>query len=90
MDPDKITFDIILKAEGAADAGEVCHGLPLCEALGNLPRSPLPHAVDQEVRPGVEEDGPADFIVPVVVVGKAAQAPLQPADDDGQAGECPD
>ena len=78
---------VLRRVGGAPDIGEALHRLPLCEALGNLPRSPLPHAVDQEVRPGVEEDGAADFIVPVVVVGKAAQAPLQPADDDGQAGE---
>ena len=51
-----------------------------------MPR-PLAHAVDQQIRLGVKEDGAAHLVVPVVVVGEAAQTGLQSADDDGGAGE---
>ncbi len=50
---------------------------------GQLPGGPLPHAIGQDVRLGVKEDGAAHLVLPVVVVGEAAQAGLQAADDDG-------
>ena len=72
---------------GAPHVGEGAHRLPGGQPPGDLPGGPLPHAVDQQVRLGVEEDGAADLVIPVVVVGEAAETGLQAADDDGGAGE---
>ena len=68
---------------GPLHVGDLIHRLPGGQTPGDLPGGPLPHAVDQQVGLGVEEDGPADLVLPVVVVGKAAEGGLQAADDDG-------
>ncbi len=57
------------------------------QAGGNLHRGLFAHAVGENVRLGVKEDGAAHLVLPVVVVGEAAQAGLQPADDDGDVPE---
>ena len=66
---------------GAGDVGQCADGLACGKTAGDLPGGPLPHAVDQQVRLGVKEDGPPDPVVPVVVVGEPPQAGLQSADD---------
>ena len=72
---------------GAPNIGEGLHLLPPAQPPGNLPGGPLSHAIGEQVCLGVKEDGAADLIIPVVVVGKAAEAGLQAADDDRGAGE---
>ena len=66
---------------GAPHVGDLGHRGARGQPGGDLHRGPLPHAVGEDVRLGVEEDGPAHLVLPVVVVGEAAQAGLQPADD---------
>ena len=61
---------------GAPDIGQIRHGLPLCEALGNLPRSPLPHAVDQEVMPLSREELDAVYALPYAREVHPMYAPL--------------
>ena len=48
--------------------------------LGQLQKRPFPHAVDQQVCLGIEQDGPPDLILPEIVVGKTAQTGLDAAD----------
>ena len=73
-----------VRREGrAADVRERLHRLPRGETAGDLPHGPLAHAVDEQVRPRVEEDGPPDLVLPVIIVGEAPQGRLQPADHDG-------
>ena len=67
----------------APDIGDLPHGDFVGKPPGDLPGGRLPHAVHQQVRRGVKEDGAAHLVVPVIVVGKASQGRLQPADDDG-------
>ena len=55
----------------------------LCESSCDRARGVFAHAVDKKVCLRVENERTAHLVVPVVVVGKAAQARLQPADDDG-------
>ena len=68
---------------GAPHVGDLLHRGAGGEAGQDLHRGPLPHAIGQDVRLGVKEDGAAHLVLPVVVVGEAAQAGLQAADDDG-------
>ena len=62
---------------------DLADGSPRGQAGGDLPGGPLPHAVGQQVRPAVQQNAPADLVLPVVVVSETAQGRLQPADDDG-------
>ena len=86
--------DVIKFAHGGvtcdvARAGDVrhrAHGLLFLQPVSDLDRRCLAHAVDQQVGRGVEEDGAADGIVPVVVVCEAAQARLERAEDDRHVG----
>ena len=71
-------------------AANICQGIRLFtlgEPARNLARGIFAHAVDKKVCLRVEDERAADLIVPVVVVGKAAQARLQSADDDGDVAE---
>ena len=68
---------------GAPHVGDLLHRGAGGEAGQDLHRGPLPHAIGQDVRLGVKEDGAAHLVLPVVIVGEAAQAGLQAADDDG-------
>ena len=72
---------------GAPDVRQVFHRFSLGETMGDLPGGPLAHAVDQQVRLGVKEDGAAHRVVPVVVVGEPPQAGLQAADDNRRVRE---
>ena len=86
--------DVVKFAHGGvtrdvARSGDVrhrAHGLLFLQPVSDLDRRGLAHAVDQQVGRGVEEDGAADGIVPVIVVGEAAQARLERAEDDRHVG----
>jgi hypothetical protein len=67
---------------GAADAVEA---LAAVETAGDLDGLELAGTVDEDVGPRVEEDGAADVVAPVVVVGEAAQGGLDAAENDGDA-----
>ena len=71
----------------AGHLGDVAHRRLSGKAAGDLHRGALPHAVDQQIGGSVEQNAAAHLVVPVVVVGEAAQGRLQPADDDGRVGE---
>jgi hypothetical protein len=51
------------------------------EPPGDLDHLFLSRAVDQDVGPRVKKDAPPHGVVPVIVVGKASQRGLDPADD---------
>lgn len=72
---------------GAPHVGNLPHGRPGGQPGGNLQGGGLPHAVSEDIRLGIKKDGAAHLVLPVIVVGKAAQAGLQPADDDGDVPE---
>ena len=71
----------------APDVRQGAGRLLLFQPPGDLPCGVFPHAVDQNIRPGVCQGAAADLVVPVIIVGKAAQGSLQPADDNGQVGK---
>ena len=77
--------DLVLGAQvaGAADVADFMDVFACLELLGELGNHLFTHAVQQQVGLRVDEDGGAHRVVPVVVVGKAPQRGLQPADDDG-------
>jgi len=58
----------------------------LGQCLRELQDGPFAHAVDEGVGLGVEEDGTADGIGPIVIVGDAAQAGFDAAEDDRPGG----
>ena len=68
---------------GAPYIGDLIHrgatGQPGDDLLGGQ----LAHAIGENVCLRVKENGAANLVLPVVVVGKAAQRGLQAADDDG-------
>ena len=61
---------------------------PALQPFRDLPRRTLAHAVNQQVRAGVDEDAAAHRVVPVIVVGEAPEARLQSADHDRHVREC--
>ena len=71
----------------AGHVGDVRHRRFLRQPPGDLHRGALAHAVYQQVGRGIEQDAAPHLVVPVVVVGEAAQGRLQSADDDGRVGE---
>ena len=72
---------------GAPYVGDLPYRGAAGQTGGDLQSGILPHAVAQNIRLGIEEDGAAHLVLPVVVVSKAAQTGLQPADDDGDVPE---
>ena len=71
------------KIAGAADIPHSGRVFPSRHAGGNFGHLVLAHAVDEKVRAGIRQNGGTHSVIPVIVVGKAAQRSLQPADDDG-------
>ena len=67
--------------------GHFADGNFLFEPLCYLPLGILTHAVDEHIRTRIEQYRAAHLVLPIVVVGKAAQARLQAADDDRHIGE---
>ena len=80
-----VLWNLILGTQvaGAADVADFVDVLARLELLGELGNHLFTHAVQQQVGLRVDKDGGAHRVVPVVVVGKAPQRGLQPADDDG-------
>ena len=76
---------VLARHAGAPDIGDLFHRRPGGQPGGNLQGGRLPHAIGEDIRLGVKENGPAHLVLPIVVVGKAAQAGLQPADDNRDA-----
>ena len=72
---------------GGRQTEEVFQGVAGGESMGELDDGALGVAVEEDVGLGVKEDGAADFVAPVVVVGEAAQARFDAAKDDGDVGE---
>ena len=68
---------------GAVDIGNLIDGQSGVERVGDLDDRVLAHAVDEDVGARVEQYRALELVLPVVVVGQAAQARLDAADDDG-------
>ena len=68
---------------GAVDVGDVPDIHAGIQSVGHLHDAPLAHAIEQQVRLRIQQDGPLHGLGPVVVVGKSAQAGFDTADDDG-------
>jgi hypothetical protein len=66
---------------GASDIGDAVDSFPGSEAAGNFGDGGLAHAVDQQIRLGIEEYRPADLIGPIIVMGEAAKARFYAADN---------
>ena len=69
--------------DGAVDIGDLIDGQACVERIGDLDDRVLAHAVDEDVGARVEQYRALELVLPVVVVGQAAQACLDAADDDG-------
>ena len=70
----------------AADKGDVMHRQAAVQRIGALDNALFAHAVKQQIGPGIHQNGGKHFVRPVVIVAQAAQAGLQPADEDGCVG----
>ena len=68
---------------GAVQEGQIVDGEAGVQGVGHLHNGPLPHAVEQQVRLGVQEDGALHLVAPVVVVGQPPETGLHAADEDG-------
>ncbi len=53
----------------AAHVAEIAHALAGGQAAGDLDDGFLSHAVNQQIGLGVEQNGSADRVAPIVVVG---------------------
>ena len=69
--------------DGTVDIGDLVDGQSRVERVGDLDNRVLAHAVDEDVGARVEQYRALELVLPVVVVGQAAQACLDAADDDG-------
>ena len=72
--------------DGAPDVGQIRDGKAAVQSLGYLQDTAFTHAVEQQVRLGVQQEGTLHFIAPVVIVGKAAKACFDAAHNDGLVG----
>ena len=70
----------------AGDVPDVPNGRARVQRLRQGHDGPFPHAVQQQVGPRVVEDGVADPVVPVVVVGEAPKARFDAPDDHRHPG----
>ena len=70
--------------DGALDEAEILHREAGVERLGDLDDGVLAHAVADDVGAGVQQDRALEAVGPIVVVGEAAQARLDAAEDDGR------
>ena len=67
---------------GSPDATDFRHRLALRQGRRNFQQGSFSHAVNQEIRLGVQKDGVADSVGPVVVVGEPSKAGLYATDND--------
>ena len=72
---------------GAAHVADLRRARPLPEPPGDLGHAALAHAVGEQVGAAVLEDAAAHGVVPVVIMRKAAQGGLDPADDHRRVGK---
>ena len=80
-------IDLVERAgavHGSVDVGDLLDRQPCVKCFGELDDGAFPHAVDDKVRARIKQDGALQAILPVVVVGEAAQARLDAAQDDGR------
>ena len=68
---------------GAVDIGDLIDGQSRVERVGDLDNCVLAHAVDEDVGARVEQYRALELVLPVIVVGQAAQARLDATDNDG-------
>ena len=71
-------------AGGAADAFQWFVGV---QTAGDFDHGKFAHAVDKQIRLGVQKDGTAEGVRPEVVMGRLAKRGLDAAENDRQAGE---
>ena len=72
---------------GAAHIGDGFHLFALGKTLCDLAGGTLAHTVGQKIRGSIEEDAATHLVVPVVIMGIAAQRRFETADHDGSVGE---
>ncbi len=72
-----------LDERGAAHVGDLVHRLLRGQPVRDLDNGALGVAVQQQVALGIDQDGAAHLVGPVVVVRDAAQAAFDAAQDDG-------
>ena len=65
----------------SVNKGDVAHIQTGGQGIRDLHDAALPHAVGDQVRAGVQQNGPPHLVGPVIVVGHPPQAGLQPAQD---------
>ena len=70
----------------AAHVGYVFHRFAGRKPAGDFGVLLLPHAEHQDIRAAVDEDGRTHPVIPVIVMGKAAQRRLQPAEHNRDIG----
>ncbi len=68
---------------GAAHVGDLLDRLARGQAMRHLDQRTLGVAVQQQVAFGIDHDGAAHLVAPVIVVGNAAEAAFDAAQDDG-------
>ena len=73
IDHGPVGWQILDEKCRAANVGDVVDGLTVGEPVGQFHQRALGIAVEQHVGLGVGEDGAAHLVLPVVVVGDAAQ-----------------
>ena len=80
-------IDLVERAgavHGSVDVGDLLDRQPCVKCFGELDDGAFPHAVDDKVRARIKQDGALQAVLPVIVVGEAAQARLNAAQDDGR------
>ena len=70
----------------ATDAGDLPDGNAVCQLLCQFRDLMLAHAVHEQVCAAVHQNGRADGVVPVVIVGEPPQGRLQTANSNGGVG----
>ena len=72
---------------GAFYSGDPGRRRALHQESGDLQSGLLAHAVHQQIRLRVEQEGPAHLVVPVVIMGEPPERGLQTSHDDGDVAE---
>ena len=72
---------------GAPDISDIGDGKAAVQGLRHFHDAALAHAVQQQVRLGIQQQGTLQAVRPVVVVGQSAEAGFNAAHDDGLVGE---
>ena len=66
----------------AVDVGHVLNGKAAVQAIRHFPDAPLSHAVEEQVRLGVQQDGTAHLVRPVIVMGQPPETGLHAANEN--------